>query len=295
MQEVSATFPDAQIDLFIKGTTGPVIFKNYSSVNSIFALPKKPFKNPAAYLKAWLRMVRGRYDLVINAVSNSSSGRLAARMIEAPLKISGDPESHSNPETDHWRHIALGPIYSFRNFVSQLGLKASGDTFPVLDLKLSPAEIGNGKTILRKLTGNDKPVIALYTYATGAKCYSPSWWESFYEQLQVAFVGYEIIEILPVENVSQLAFRLPSYYSKDIREIGSVIANTTAFIGADSGIMHLASASGAPTIGLFAVTDPLNYRPYNPGSLAIDTRKGSLSEWIASIRSTLIQERILSE
>jgi ADP-heptose:LPS heptosyltransferase len=37
------------------------------------------------------------------------------------------------------------------------------------------------------------------------------------------------------------------FYSKDIREIGAVIANTEIFIGADSGIMHLASASLTPT------------------------------------------------
>jgi ADP-heptose:LPS heptosyltransferase len=41
------------------------------------------------------------------------------------------------------------------------------------------------------------------------------------------------------ENVSQIAFKSPTFYSKDIREIGAVIANTEIFIGADSGIMHL--------------------------------------------------------
>jgi hypothetical protein len=38
------------------------------------------------------------------------------------------------------------------------------------------------------------------------------------------------------ENVSQIAFK-PTFYSKDIREIGAVIANTEIFIGADSGII----------------------------------------------------------
>ncbi len=295
LQEVSATFPEAQIDLFIKGGTGNIIFKNYPSVKSIFALPKKPFKSLLTYSATWIRMVRGKYDLVINAVNNSSSGRLAAKMIDAPLKISGDPEVEPGADSDHWRHIALAPIFSFRKFVSRLGIKLSADTFPVLDLRLSSGEIANGRIILRKLTDNDKPTIALYTFATGAKCFSTAWWESFHEQLQTAFDGYNIIEVLPVENVSQLTFRIPSFYSKDIREIGSVIANCAAFIGADSGIMHLASASGTPTIGLFAVTEPAIYRPYNPGSLAIDTRSGSIDQWITTIRTALIQEQTHSE
>jgi hypothetical protein len=55
----------------------------------------------------------------------------------------------------------------------------------------------------------------------------------FYALLQ-RISDYNIIEILPVENVSQIAFKSPVFYSKDIREIGAVIANTEIFIGADN-------------------------------------------------------------
>lgn len=36
------------------------------------------------------------------------------------------------------------------------------------------------------------------------------------------------------------------------------------FIGNDSGLMHLAAASGAPTLGLFGPTDDRRYRPWGP-------------------------------
>ena len=64
------------------------------------------------------------------------------------------------------------------------------------------------------------------------------------------------VEILPVENISQLNFSIPSYYSKEIRDIAGIIANTSVFIGADSGMMHLATSSGTATLGLFSVTNP---------------------------------------
>ena len=57
--------------------------------------------------------------------------------------------------------------------------------------------------------------------------------------------------MLSIENISMIQFRAPTFYSKDIRQIGSLIANTEVFIGADSGIMHLASSSQTPTVGLF--------------------------------------------
>lgn len=36
------------------------------------------------------------------------------------------------------------------------------------------------------------------------------------------------------------------------------------FIGADSGLMHLAAAAGAPTLGLFGPSDEERYRPWGP-------------------------------
>ena len=72
--------------------------------------------------------------------------------------------------------------------------------------------------------------------------------------------------------------------SKDIREIGSVIANTEIFIGADSGIMHLASASLAPTLGLFAVTKSDVYAPYGGGSRAVNTQETTIEKLIEIVR-----------
>jgi hypothetical protein len=43
----------------------------------------------------------------------------------------------------------------------------------------------------------------------------------FFAALLQEFPDYNIIEILPVENVSQIEFKSPTFYSKDIREIGN--------------------------------------------------------------------------
>ena len=36
------------------------------------------------------------------------------------------------------------------------------------------------------------------------------------------------------------------------------------YIGNDSGLMHMAAASGAPTLGLFGPSPDLHYAPYGP-------------------------------
>lgn len=50
LQEVITTFPEAKIDLFLKGNLGPILFKNYPEVNKIIALPRKHFKEIIKYL-----------------------------------------------------------------------------------------------------------------------------------------------------------------------------------------------------------------------------------------------------
>ena len=184
-------------------------------------------------------------------------------------------------------HIAKFPVYNLRSYLYTLGYKLNEKPVPLMDLKLSAVELVSGLTLLGSLVRNLKKTICLYTYATGAKCYSKHWWEILYAQLQLECPGYNIIEILPIENVSQLSFAAPSFYSKDIREMGSLIANTEMFIGADSGIMHLASSVHVPTVGFFSVTAKDSYAPYNDKSVAIDTNNTKLDDWMREITSIL--------
>ena len=290
IQEVSETLPECKIDLFVKGSVAPILFKNYTNVDRIIQLPKKPLKDLMKYVGGWMRIKRNRYDIVINVVNNSSSGRLSTKFANSKYKFFGEiNEEIQLKYTDH-EHIAKYPVYSFRNFLNKLGFPKNEKQVAPLNLKLSPDELAEGKKSLQDIVKNDKKTIALFTYATGAKRYSESWWEEFYERVKSDFQDYNVIEVLPVENVSQIAFKAPSFYSKDVRQIGSLIANTDVFIGADSGMMHLASASLAATVALFKVTSTNTYRPYGNKSTAIDTNTGNLDDWMNVIRGILTKD-----
>ncbi|HEY4045091.1 MAG TPA: glycosyltransferase family 9 protein [Rhodopila sp.] len=52
-------------------------------------------------------------------------------------------------------------------------------------------------------------------------------------------------------------------------EAASVLQRAALFIGNDSGLMHLAAAAGAPTIGLFGPTDAGIYGPAGPRAAAV--------------------------
>ena len=287
VQEVAETFPECKIDLFVKGGLAPVLFKNYDNVDRIIQLPGKPFSNLFKYAASWISLKSRRYDLVINTVNYSSSGRLSTKFATAKYKLFGDVNEDNQLHYRDYNHMAKYSVYNFRKFVTRLGYMMNGKRVPALDLKLSPEELAEGKGILEKLTGNDHKTICLFTYATGKKCYPESWWMPFYERLQREFPEHTIIEVLPKENVSQIGFRATAFYSNDIRQIGALIANTDIFIGADSGIMHLASASGVPTVGLFTMSNMKTYQPYNKGSLGINTKTANTDEIMAVIHDIL--------
>lgn len=52
-------------------------------------------------------------------------------------------------------------------------------------------------------------------------------------------------------------------------DLSSVIAAATVYVGPDTGITHLAAATGAPTVALFGPTDPRHWGPWPRGGLDI--------------------------
>jgi heptosyltransferase-3 len=289
LQEVIATFPDCKIDMFVRGGLAPALFKNYQNVDQIINLPRKPFKELLKYMLVWVTVKKHRYDIAINVVKYSSSGRLSCQVATSRFKFFGDDDDMDTQTvgTDY-QHIAKQPVYSFRNYVTKLGFAKSNAPVPPLNLKLTEEELAHGKAIVDGLVHDPtKKTICLFTYATGRKCYSTEWWSAFYGKLKTEFPDYNFLEVLPKENVSQINFVEPAFDSGNVRHIGAVIKNTAIFIGADSGIMHLASAAGATTVGLFHYTNTKIYEPYNGNSVAIDTNFGTVEDWVDVVRERL--------
>lgn len=60
------------------------------------------------------------------------------------------------------------------------------------------------------------------------------------------------------------------YAQKDLRKLAAFMANLDAFICGDTGPMHLASASGVPTIALFKTTTPTLYGTLKESDLSLE-------------------------
>lgn len=287
VEDVSFIFPNCEISLFVKGGASHVIFENYPAVKKIIALPKKSFREIFSYLYGWIKLSFQSYDLVINVTHFSSSGRIATKVARSKYKFFGDGEDELLSVDPDYCQLGRYPVLAFREYLKKAGLKIKNNSVPLIDFKLKEDDLKKGEILLREITENNHESICLFTYATGNKCYDQKFWIPFYEDLKKRYPEYNIIEVLPIENVSQINFEANSFYSKDIREIAALIANTKMFIGADSGMMHLASSSFTPTIGLFSVTDIESFKPYGNKSKAVHIMNEDTTECFSAIDAIL--------
>ena len=90
-----------------------------------------------------------------------------------------------------------------------------------------------------------------------------------------------------VELVAEVARGLKARHAQWINqlsfaEIGALAADSLVYIGNDSGLTHLAAASGAKTVMLMGPTDPRRYAPYAPGSIAVSVHGEAVTAYSVS-------------
>lgn len=269
IEELQQQFPGCQIDLCVQGQAAAQLHTGNPQIVDIVAMPRKPFKELATYLKTWWRIRQRSYDLAINVATHSTSGRMAAKFSKSRIKLMGDEFLQQFTYTPLSQHLALAPVYNLRGWLEQ-HLQYPPRPLPNMHIQLTEVEKARGIQIVNELnTLNKKRVVALYTYATNIKCYTASFWKVVYTELKKTYPEIHFIEILPFENISPFtASEIPQFYSRDLRELATVLGACELAVVADSGMMHLAAASGTSTIGLFKLPYMHKYTPYSNGNTA---------------------------
>lgn len=285
IEEVKQQFPNCKIHLVVNGNLSLVLFAQDNYIEKIINLPKKPFNNLGNYLASTIKLRSTKYDIAIVGCENSNSSKIFVKLSRAKFKI----YNSGTNELDKPVHIAKSPIYNLKRVLNPSD-NLREYIYPKLSIKLTNQEIEKGSSLVRGLFNNNKKVICIFTFATGSKCHSQEWWAIFYEKLKIEFNDFNILEMLPFENVSQINFSSIHLYSRDLREIASIIENCVIFIGADSGMMHLSAATNTTTIGLFNKDNLNMYTPYGNKNQSIDTNTVQISEIIEIIKKHSLGE-----
>jgi len=281
LTELANVYPGAEVDVVSGCPIAEALYGAFPNVSTIHRLPRHVAGHMLASARTWHGMRRKRYDLVIDPDPQSQSGRLLALSAHATYSLGyvGPKKSgaltHGVAISPGLRHKAMTPVYLLR---AALGGEPVPRVYPQPSLLLTTAELEAGRQTMRRLFNGavqsvtTGPRIAIFANATRDKLLAHDWWQRFIDTLRDRVPGCEILEILPAFGKSMLGDRFPCFYSSDVRKMAAVIANMDAYVSADCGVMHLAWASGTPTVGLFRVTDPGEWGPFGPhmGSLMLD-------------------------
>ncbi|MET0330255.1 MAG: glycosyltransferase family 9 protein [Dyella sp.] len=275
LQELERTYPEAEVDILTRSPVAQEIYGHYFNVRRLLRMPAHMVGHPLRTLSVLRALRRTRYDLAIDPDPQSQTSRLLLQRVNADCKLGFSSRrksghvTHSVALPERLKSKGQLPVYLLRQ---ALHGNTSGDDlanpYPVPDIRLSDAELAQGRQALRRLLElrGTQPlksgVMGIFANATGPKLLAPEWWNAFMRALEPISPYYQIVEIVPASGQSMLGSHYPAYYSSDIRKLGSVLANLTTYISLDCGVMHLACATQVPTLGIFTVTNTAEWGPY---------------------------------
>ena len=301
IQELELHFPGAEIELVGGGRAGRAVFQQFPQVTTLHTFPARSYSNPGQVMKLLLALRERSYDLAIDPIPRSRSGRFLLSLVRARVRIGyrwgvrirDCMLTHAVSPALAPVHCAHSPLYLLRSALRSQAQQAADPGFRTwpLALRLTEAERREGARTLAGTLGSAatpaEAPIGIYAHASGEKCMPALWWRQVITILRTHVPATPIVEFLPEDGHRRVASDIPSLYTRDLRLLGAALAATSAVVAADCGVIQLAEAAGARVFGLCKTTEPSRYGPCGPDSEALWVRNASADLMATQIRCAL--------
>jgi len=271
--------PQATIDLAVAYPHAQDLLGKLPGVH-IIGFPYKGADLPWRYLAALRELRRRRFDLAIDPILNSTSGRAALIAARARYRLGyatdcqWAPLTHAVPPPEVTLHQAAQPVYLLRR---ALGVEFDpGDVR--LWLPLEREEIEAGRAIVTGALAAKGPAaqgaqaFGFFGHATGLKQIGSDYWRAFWDGFLALAPDAIPLEFLPAPDSTPTDPRCATVHVPSPRALTAAMGATRMFISGDAGPMHLASAQAVPTIALFCASEPALYGPLKPCDSALELR-----------------------
>jgi heptosyltransferase III len=286
IDRIHATFPGAAIDLAMSYPQAEALLKKKPGVRRIIAFPHKGLGLLWRYVAAVSQMRATRYDIVIDPIPESTGGRIVLSLSRAKYRIGyanasqWAPLTHAIPEFPERMHQSAVPVYLFCNV---LGVPFEPKSVR-LSLSLQPSEVEAGRAAIAKALQRKnvqaRHTFGFFAHGSGSKPLERAWWVAFWKAFLELEPEAAPVEFLPSPTTAPTDDRYTALHLKSVRDLTAAIAATRMFISADTGPMHLASATPTPTVGLFQTSDPTLYQPLKTNDLVLGAR--DCPPWLAA-------------
>lgn len=274
-------FPDSQITWAVGPWSAPAI-DHHLAIDSILDTgADMPLRSPGSMLRFVNRLRAGQFELAVSLVRSPLMG-LAIYLSGIPVRAGLDSGGRGfgynlrvpiDPAVrEHESEIYLKVISAIagRAVSAYANLPVTNTAQTAIRKRLATAEIAS-PFIVAHPGGGANPGAQLTR-----KRYPLAQFAEILNRVTDASDAEVILLGGPddCELVSEVASRLTAPTSRwvgvlDFQEIGALAAEALFYMGNDTGLTHLAAASGARAVMLMGPTDPRRYAPYTPDHLAL--------------------------
>ncbi len=256
-------------------------------VDRVLTAPRSLARRPGdlpSLLRLLVELRRGRYDVVLflhhlTLGAGVAKYRLLAAATGAPLLLGLDNGkggwlTHSVPDEGFG---ALHEVEYWLRVAALLGAKA--DISP-LQVHLAPGDLLAVEPLLAGL--RPEPLVAIHPGSGGysrARRWEPGRWAVVADELVRRYRAQIVLVGTPADGAAdvQACMAAPSLNlagKTTLPQLAALLARCDLFLGADSGVMHVAAAVGAPIVALFGPSNALAWGPWTPEAPSAVVRLG---------------------
>jgi|SRR5215469_15525128 len=247
-------YPGAELTIAAGPLAAP-LFAEAPGLARVIVVEKRA--NKLHWPSLYAQVVGTRWDMAVDLRGSALTYLLWAR--ERRVMAKGDAEEHRVRQLARLFDLEPPPApklwFDAQHRAAAAALMPAGA--PVL--AVGPAANWQGKEwraarfaeLAQRLTAPNGPLAGARVAVMAAA----------HERAQAA----PVIAALPRERVIDLVGKL------DLLTAAAILRNAALFVGNDTGLMHLAAAAGAPTLGLFGPSNVKEYAPWGPRAAFVQT------------------------
>ncbi len=266
MRALRQSFPDAEISV-LTSSIGAAVLEHNKHIDELFVLGPSPFFSLLRFFSA---LRKRKFDAVLVFHTSQRMVLPFCALLEAPQIIGTEG---INKDLDFLLTKALPQKYQHEierrlEIVREAGAYVSDYA---LELSFRKKEEYNAR---RFLEGHGIPEhIPLVGLHPGAKNLFKQWpKESFIEVgnrlnrhlgCQILVSGDQSEALLVLEIASKIPGAIPLAGELDLSSFSALLKKMMVFITNDTGPMHMAFATGTPTVAIFGPTDPNLCGPFH--------------------------------
>lgn len=267
LHSLRLAYPDARIDILAYSNTAAMLEGN-PDIDHVITTPNRP--KLVDYLHLLPQIFR-RYDLAM--ALQAGDRPFIYSLLAAPWRISVVPPKNT---TGWWKRKLVQRWIEYDNSDIHMVLQH----LKLLDLigvrrsfSLVPPQISDTRLLKERFPflADNSAYVVLHPHPQWTyKRWTTEGWVEIGRYL--GKIGYKIIlsggpAPAEIDYIVEIANQLPEDTINlagqvSLAQLATIIAGAKLFIGPDTGITHLAAATGVPVIALYGPTNPVKWAPW---------------------------------